>query len=119
MTIFYNNEQVAEFIDNGVEVPESGKYKVHLLAKEGTHILLKLAGKTFEETHAGAETGETSWYEAGEIELEANKIFDVDITPSELVGEVSMAFETVSEHKLYHGFVDLLKRISPFSSSLD
>lgn len=111
MTIFYNNEQVVDLINNGLKVPESGKYKVHLLAKDGSHIRLELAAKTVEETHTGEETGETSWEEAGEVELEANKTFDISIAPSDVVGEVSLAFETVSEHKIYHKFVELLKNI--------
>lgn len=117
MTVFYSNEQVAEFVNDGVEVPKSGKYKVHLLAKAGAHIRLELAGKVFEEIHAGEVATKPSWEEVGEVELEANEIFDVSITPPDLVGEVSMAFETVSEHKIYHGFVNLLRRLSPFSSS--
>lgn len=116
MTIFYNNEQVVDLINEGLKVPESGKYRVHLLAKIGSRIRLELAGKTFEETHVGEETEETSWNEAGEVELEANKIYNLSITPSDVVGKVSMAFETVSEHKLFHGFVNSFKRI--FSSKV-
>ncbi len=116
MTVFYKNEQVVGLINDGLKVPKSKKYKIWLLAKDGTHIRLELGNKKFEETHIGEEAKEPSWEAAGEVELEASEIYNLSITPPDIVGEISIALETLSEHKIYHGFVNLLKRISPFSS---
>jgi len=111
MTIFYNNEQVSDLIDNGGQVPKSGKYKVWVMAKEGSNVQFELDGNNFEKTHTGEKTDEFSWVEAGQVQLESNKLLDVKVSPSELVGEISIAFETMSEHKLYHGFVNMMKKV--------
>ena len=111
MTIFYDNEQVVELINDGVKVPKSGKHKIWVLAKDGAHIRLELANEKFEETHIGEQAKEPSWEVAGEVELDANETYNLSVTPSDVVGEISIAFETVSAHKIYHGFVNLLKRI--------
>lgn len=111
MTTFYNNQQVLDLIENGLKVPESGKYKVHVLAKEGSGVRLEIGNKAFDKTHTGEKSEETSWNKAGEMELEADKTFEVNITPEEAVGEVSIALETLSEHNIFNGFTNMFKRI--------
>jgi len=79
MTIFYDHNGLAELTRQGGTVSESGVYSVWLWAKDGANVHLELAGKKFSPTHTGEATGKLSWAKVGEVALEKDQEFKVNI----------------------------------------